>query len=115
MRSARRAALILALAIVALAPRPAFAQQSGPTYVVQEGDTLTGIAQRFGISVDDLAAANGLNDPSSIFPGMSLSLPGFEGVSGILETRPVGAPTAVPSFVQELRAERVPTGTRTKR
>ncbi|HMK07623.1 MAG TPA: LysM peptidoglycan-binding domain-containing protein [Anaerolineales bacterium] len=91
MRSARRAALILALAIVALAPRPAFAQQSGPTYVVQEGDTLTGIAQRFGISVDDLAAANGLNDPSSIFPGMSLSLPGFEGVSGILETRPVGA------------------------
>jgi murein DD-endopeptidase MepM/ murein hydrolase activator NlpD len=58
---------------------------------VQDGDTLIGIALRFGVDVDDLAAANGLADPSAIFPGMPLRLPGYEGIEGVLQTVPVEA------------------------
>jgi LysM repeat protein len=36
---------------------------AGGTYVVQSGDTLGGIAQRFGVSLADLATANGF-DPT---------------------------------------------------
>jgi murein DD-endopeptidase MepM/ murein hydrolase activator NlpD len=83
--------ILAALAACVLAPRPVAAQEELPVYIVQEGDTLIGIALRFGVSVDDLAAANGLADPSAIFPGMTLRLPGYEGVSGVLQTLPVGA------------------------
>jgi murein DD-endopeptidase MepM/ murein hydrolase activator NlpD len=79
--------LTLALAV----PGGVAAQEDGPVYLVQEGDTLIGIALRFGVPVDDLAAANGLADPSAIIPGMALRLPGYEGVSGVLQTLPVGA------------------------
>jgi len=85
----KRLLLAAALASFLLAPFPAAAQQEGPVYIVEEGDTLIGIATRFGTTVDDLAAANGLADPSAIFPGMRLLLPGFEGITGVLETRPV--------------------------
>jgi LysM repeat protein len=45
-------------------------------YVVQPGDTLSGIAARYGVSVDALASANGL-DPAGILPaGDSLSVSG---------------------------------------
>lgn len=46
-------AAVLALAVV-LAPASAAAQQEGPVYIVQEGDTLIGIASRFGVALDDL-------------------------------------------------------------
>ncbi|MDH7490545.1 MAG: M23 family metallopeptidase, partial [Anaerolineae bacterium] len=45
-------------------------------YVIQPGDTLFGIATRFGTTVDALAAANGIADPSSIQAGQSLTIPG---------------------------------------
>lgn len=49
---------------------------SGGGYVVQLGDTLSGIAARYGVSVDALAAANGL-DPAGILPaGDTLSVSG---------------------------------------
>jgi LysM repeat protein len=45
-------------------------------YVVQPGDTLSAIAARYGVSVGDLAAANGL-DPAGILPaGDTLSIDG---------------------------------------
>jgi LysM repeat protein len=42
------------------------------TYVVQEGDTLSLIANRFGTSVSALQAANGIDDPDEIRPGQVL-------------------------------------------
>jgi LysM repeat protein len=49
---------------------------SGGGYVVQPGDTLSAIAARYGVSVDALASANGL-DPAGILPaGASLSVSG---------------------------------------
>jgi LysM repeat protein len=46
-------------------------------YTVQEGDTLSGIAETYGITVDELTQANGLTD-SNIFIGQTLIIPGSE-------------------------------------
>ncbi len=46
---------------------------SGGSYVVQTGDTLTGIAAELGTSVESLMAANGLTDPDLIYAGQTLS------------------------------------------
>lgn len=66
------------------------AQSRGPIYIVKEGDTLWGIALVFGTDADILASFNGLTVQSTIFPGMSLIIPGFEGVEGELQTQVVG-------------------------
>lgn len=60
-----------------------------PTYIVQSGDTLTSIALRFSISVDQLVAANNLTNPNALVVGARLIIPGLEGVSGILLTKAV--------------------------
>lgn len=79
MRSASlRAFCILAVLVSALAfiaPRIAASESRVPaTYVVQPGDTLSDIADRFGISVDALVALNGLSDPERIVAGQMLRL-----------------------------------------
>lgn len=47
-----------------------------PSYVVEPGDSLSAIAERFGTSVAELAALNGLADPDRIEAGDILRLPG---------------------------------------
>ena len=61
---------------------------TGPTYVVQDGDTLWSIAMRFNVSLTDLETANGLSG-TTIFVGQSLVIPGLQGLSGTLTTEPV--------------------------
>jgi len=43
-------------------------------YIVRPGDTLTGIAARFGIPWKRIAAINELSDPDLIFPGQTFKL-----------------------------------------
>jgi LysM repeat protein len=43
-------------------------------YTVAPGDTLSAIAARFGTTVENLMAANGISDPDSIFIGQELRL-----------------------------------------
>jgi LysM repeat protein len=45
------------------------------TYIVQPGDTLSGIARWFGVSVHKLAAVNGIANPSHIYAGQRLCIP----------------------------------------
>ena len=45
------------------------------TYTVRPGNTLYAIAQFFGTTVDELAHANGLIRPYTIYPGQELVLP----------------------------------------
>ena len=44
-------------------------------YVVKRGDTLSQIAERFGVSTTDLARANGITNPRLIFAGQQLVIP----------------------------------------
>jgi murein DD-endopeptidase MepM/ murein hydrolase activator NlpD len=64
----------------------AFAQSSGPVYIVQPGDSLSTIAGKFNVSMDELMQANGISDPNQIQAGQELIIPGLEGVSGVLDT-----------------------------
>ncbi len=48
------------------------AGNDGGTYVVQSGDTLSGIAAEMGTTVEDLAAANGIEDPNLLYAGQVL-------------------------------------------
>ena len=61
-------------------PGPVPVPPSGPctgwVYVVQPGDTLFSIAQRFGVPADAIAAANGIYDPRQIYVGQNLTIPG---------------------------------------
>jgi murein DD-endopeptidase MepM/ murein hydrolase activator NlpD len=77
--------LLSLMLMIGLFPISTHAQSSGPIYVVQQGDTLYIIAQRFGTTVEAIAAVNNITDPSVIVPGSELIIPGYEGVSGILE------------------------------
>ncbi|MEW6084009.1 MAG: peptidoglycan DD-metalloendopeptidase family protein [Chloroflexota bacterium] len=66
--------------------QPAQAQASGPVYIIQAGDTLSSIAARFNVSLNDLIAANPNINPNNLAIGQELVIPGLEGVTGILET-----------------------------
>ena len=57
---------------------------AGPRYVVQPGDTLYGIATRFGVDLDRLMAVNGLGPNDVLYPGRELILPDLAAVSGYL-------------------------------
>ncbi len=50
-------------------------RQETDEYVVQAGDTLGDIAQRYGISIQDLITANGITDPNALDIGMVLNVP----------------------------------------
>jgi len=45
-------------------------------YTVRRGDTLTGIARRFGTTVGELVRRNGIADPNRIYAGETLRIPG---------------------------------------
>jgi LysM repeat protein len=61
------------LCIPATAP-PQPCQQA--IHVVRRGETLSGIALRYGVSMWDIVAANGLRNPSYIYTGQRLIIPG---------------------------------------
>ncbi len=46
------------------------------TYVIQKGDTLYGLCKKYDISIDILKKYNEISDPSKIFPGMTINIPG---------------------------------------
>jgi murein DD-endopeptidase MepM/ murein hydrolase activator NlpD len=47
-------------------------------YVVQRGESLFQIATGYGLTVNDLVQANNLVDPTRIYPGQQLVIPGVE-------------------------------------
>jgi FOG: LysM repeat len=45
------------------------------TYEVQPGDTLSGIAAKYGVNYMDIARANGIENPDLIYPGQVFTIP----------------------------------------
>ncbi len=53
-------------------------ESSGPSmkiYVVQKGDTINDIAQRFEVAPENIISANNIKNPEMIFPGQKLIIP----------------------------------------
>lgn len=71
-----------------------------PEYVVAEGDTVSGIAERFGLATAEVLAANGLGWSSLIFPDQRLALPG-----GSVDGSAPAPPPAVPEIARHVVVE----------
>jgi beta-lactamase class A len=69
----------LAIAFALSAQSFASAREGATTYLIQPGETLSGIAAATGVSIDRLATMNGLNDPDLIVAGQILQLAGSPG------------------------------------
>ncbi|MFC5501490.1 LysM peptidoglycan-binding domain-containing protein [Lysinimonas soli] len=52
------------------------AAPAGTSYTIRSGDTISSIAQRFGVTVSSILAANGLGSSSIIYSGRTLVIPG---------------------------------------
>lgn len=62
-------------AAVAPAPAPAAPAAETTTYVVQEGDDMTGVSIRWGVSAAAIRELNNLNDGDQLKPGQIIKLP----------------------------------------
>jgi murein DD-endopeptidase MepM/ murein hydrolase activator NlpD len=79
--------LILFCLLFSLITTPVHAQVSDdyPVYIVQSGDTLGQIAVLFNVTPTELVQLNGINDPNNIYPGLTLKIPGYPGIHGVLK------------------------------
>lgn len=75
-----------------------YTSAEGSTYTVQNGDTLSGIAVRFGVKVADIKAVNNLSS-DNIFTGKTLVLPGV--TSEKMVTALASTPSAPKTFTQK--------------
>lgn len=89
--------IILALLMPGTTAGAQDTQPEGQVYFVQPGDTLSGIAVKFGITTEDLIEANGIEDPDHLVAGTRLIIPGPSTIRGEVVTMPV-------SFGQTLRS-----------
>ncbi|WP_254773789.1 LysM peptidoglycan-binding domain-containing protein [Microbacterium sp. cf046] len=85
--------LRLAAAPAAAAP-PAETPAAAGAYVVQAGDTISAIADRHGVSIPAVFAANGLDWSSIIYPGQTLAIAGGTTAAPPAAAEP--APTPAP-------------------
>jgi murein DD-endopeptidase MepM/ murein hydrolase activator NlpD len=100
-------AKILALLLISLlfiSTTPVQAQGEGPVYIVEQGDTLYGIARRFGTTVDAILELNAIADSSRIFPGTELTIPGYPWMSGVLGFKVVELGESLDSIARQYSA-----------
>jgi LysM repeat protein len=72
---------------------------SGPSrYTIVRGDTISGIAQRYGLTTAGLLAANGLTRASIIYPGQTITLSGSSiAITPVSSVTPVDPPSTPPT------------------
>lgn len=88
---------------VSVAPKTAPTASS--RYTITTGDTIGGIAARFGVSTQTLLSANGLGWASIIYPGHTLAIPGTSSTAGIASSQTPIVETATPVRANPVRAK----------
>ena len=89
---------VLKLSGAASAPKETGAAASG-TYTIRNGDTVSSIAQRHGVSVKAVLKANDLGWSSIIYPGQKLTIPGMvRAAASTPAPAPAPAPAAARSY-----------------
>jgi LysM repeat protein len=85
----------------AAAPAPAVAPAAPApkVHTVRGGEHLTGIARHYGVTIAAVASANGLSDPSRIYAGQRLTIPGTAAT-------PAAGSNGVPASMAALVTER---------
>jgi len=79
-----------------VAPKPTAASDIR-RHAVVAGDTISGIAERYGVSTRDVLSANGLSSSSLIFPGESIVLPPTGGATDAAAPPAAPAPAPAPA------------------
>ncbi|MEO5986231.1 MAG: LysM peptidoglycan-binding domain-containing protein [Candidatus Limnocylindria bacterium] len=82
------------------APPPAPKAAAARVHAVRSGEHLTGIARRYGVSIASISQANGISNPSRIYAGQRLTIP------GTAPAAPAAAAQSVPGSMAALVAKR---------
>ncbi len=93
-----RVALVMAAVIGLLLISPG--SLNADEYRVLAGDTLSEIAERYGMTVEELAEANGIVDPNYILSGRVLLIPGGAAGHAAISRRGDQAPGGVTYVIQ---------------
>jgi N-acetylmuramoyl-L-alanine amidase len=89
------------------APAPAPPAAAAATvHVVQRGENLTTIARRYGVTVGAIVGANGIANPSRIFGGQQLTIPGSVPAAAPAAAAPAAPVATMPSSMATLVANR---------
>lgn len=76
-------------------------------YIIQSGDTLSGIAARYEVSVSELTENNGIKDPNKIYPGQQIVIYGKKGTDdpaiapGHIDGDPVDGPLSPGGWIPD--------------
>lgn len=84
-------------------------------YVIQPGDTMAEIAERFAVEIDVLLTSNGITDPNRIYAGTQLVIPGSDGALPDPAQAPIVVSTAVTTTTIPMRGTVVERLTETAR
>ena len=82
-------------------PEPTASPTPEPTpivHIIQQGDTLIGLARRYGVTVQSIQEANGVTDPRSLLVGQEIIIPTDPGArlaSGTPTPRPTPPPIQI--------------------
>jgi LysM repeat protein len=96
-------------------PRPPTATPTVEPVVhtVEEGETLSIIAQNYGVTVEAIVEANGLTDPDLIIAGQTLIIPASGGSPPVATIRPKPTNTPQPQSPTSTPTRKPPTATST--
>ncbi|MDQ2744273.1 MAG: LysM peptidoglycan-binding domain-containing protein [Chloroflexota bacterium] len=80
---------------------PAAVSTGSGGYTVRPGDTLSGIAARYGVTTAALRALNGISNPNRVLAGMRLAVPAASGAA----YRPVSSSSSARALIVEYAQE----------
>ena len=75
--------LISILSVPAIGTAQAAPLDQGSVHVVEAGDSLSAIAQQYGVSLRAIMSANNISNSSLIYPGQRLVIPGTDAPSSV--------------------------------